>query len=107
MNSYPIACVGATSSHNGHIISAQSTIGQIYVDGLVPGAYHAVHLCPIVGHGTPYVDPIYGPGWITDIVSSPITTVQVEGQPIAMVGSVAGCGAVINSGSLVVNAVGP
>jgi len=107
MSSCPIARVGDASSHGGHIISSPTTIGQVFVDGLVPGSYQSVHLCPIFGHGTPYFDPIYGAGWITDIISSPITNIRIEGKPIAMIGSVAGCGAVITSGSPVVNAVAP
>ena len=107
MNSYPIACVGDTSSHGGFIITPVNTVGQIYVDGKIPGAFGAIHWCPIAGHGTPYLDPVHGSGWITPIVTSPVMDIFIEGNPIAMIGSQAACGAIIETGSPVVNAVGP
>ena len=81
----PVARLGDTSDHGGYIISVTTT--RTYCNGILVARLGDMHSCPIPGHG------------ITPLVSSPDMTIQAEGKVLATVGSVAGCGAVINSGS--------
>lgn len=80
-----IACLGNKSSHGGAIITAT---GGFTVNGLPAAVTGDLHLCPIIGHNT------------TPIIStSPNTGL---GKSILKVGDIAGCGAVITTGSLTV-----
>ena len=87
--SFPVSRIGDTSSHGGYLISTPIT--GVFVDTILPGVIGAMHACPIPGHG------------VTPIVSSPIMNVLIEGIPAAMVGSIAGCGAVMVTGSPTTN----
>jgi uncharacterized Zn-binding protein involved in type VI secretion len=81
----PIARLGDPSNHGGYIVSV--TTKKTYCNGILVARVGDLHSCPIPGHG------------ITPIVSSPNSTIMAEGEILATVGSVAGCGAVINAGS--------
>ena len=83
--SNPVARLGDTSSHGGTIVSVTTT--RTYCNGILVARLGDMHACPIPGHGT------------TPLVSSPDSTISAEGHVLATVGSVAGCGAVINSAS--------
>ena len=77
----PVAILGTTSSHGGSMISAsgsklQTNLGPACLVG-------DQHSCPLPGHG------------ITPIVSNGSTRLTVQGTPVALEGSVAGCGAVL------------
>lgn len=75
------AIIGTTSSHGGTMISASGSAFQ------TPGGAVCLqgdqHSCPIHGHG------------VTGISSGCATNTQVGGTPVAMQGSVAGCGATL------------
>lgn len=79
----PIARLGDTSTHGGTIISAGS---QYRCDGILVARVGDFHSCPIPGHG------------ITAITTGS-NKVRSEGQLVAAIGSLTGCGAVINTGS--------
>lgn len=77
-----VAVIGTTSSHGGTMISAS---GSHFITP--QGAVCLIgdsHSCPITGHGT------------TAIVSGTSTQTTSNGKTIAIAGSVAGCGAVLN-----------
>ena len=78
-----VARVGDPSDHGGQIVSGSSTRT---VDGIACARVSDRHSCPRPGHG---VTPI--------TTGSPST--NVDGNPIARVGSMVGCGAVITAGS--------
>lgn len=82
-----VARLGDSSSHGGTIVSASSTVKA---NGIGVARNGDLHSCPIPTHGT------------TAISSN--SSVKVESQSIITVGCVAGCGAVISSGSPDVNA---
>jgi uncharacterized Zn-binding protein involved in type VI secretion len=80
--SLPVAVLNTTSSHGGHMITASGTKfvtpqGDVCLQG-------DSHSCPIAGHG------------ITPIVSGCSTKSTISGTPVALSGSVAGCGAVLD-----------
>jgi len=78
-----VARLGDGSSHGGTIISSAS---KTSVNGIHVARVGDLHSCPVPGHGiTPIVS---GSGHFT-----------CEGELVAVVGSVCGCGAVINAGS--------
>ena len=83
-----IARLGDTSDHGGVIISSAS---KTTVDGKLVARVGDSHSCPIPGHGVTAI----GTGSSTYIC---------EGAVTAVVGSVCGCGAVINSGSATASA---
>lgn len=87
--SQPLCRIGDTSNHGGVIISSPVS-GQID-NGSQVATIGSLHSCPLPLHG------------VTPIVSSPITTVHIDGIVVAMVGSVAGCGAVMVTGSPTTN----
>ena len=78
-----VARIGDPSDHGGSIVSGSSTR---LVDGKQCARVTDMHSCPRPGHGT-----------------TPITTgspsTNVDGHPIARVGSKVGCGASISAGS--------
>lgn len=82
----PVAVVGTSSTHGGQMITATGTTniakeGPVCLEG-------DLHSCPI--HG------------VTPIVSNLTQYVTTNGKPVAIQGSVAGCGAVLN-GSFATN----
>ena len=85
----PLCRVGDHSNHGGVIIS--SPISNKYDNGAQIAVIGALHACPIPFHG------------VTPIISSPIVTVNFDNITAAMIGSVAGCGAVMNTGSPTTN----
>ncbi len=85
----PIAILGTTSSHGGVMITASGT--DLQLQGGAACLEGDLHSCPIQGHG------------VTPIVSGCSVNATDQGKPIAIQGSVAGCGAVLN-GSFAPNA---
>lgn len=83
-----VARLGDTSDHGGVIISASS---NVKANGIEVARQGDQHSCPIKGHG------------ITPLTAS-VTDVKVNGRLVITIGSQAGCGAVIDSGSPDVNA---
>lgn len=78
--SKPVAVLGTTSSHGGHMVSASGTKfttpqGKVCVTG-------DLHSCPISGHGT-------------TAVTGNATKSRTNGKAIALQDAVAGCGAVL------------
>jgi uncharacterized Zn-binding protein involved in type VI secretion len=80
----PQARLGDTSSHGGTIISGSVTA---FANGKPVARMGDMHVCPIPGHG------------VTPIVGGSMNT-ATDGRPNARFGDIAGCGAVIVSGSL-------
>jgi uncharacterized Zn-binding protein involved in type VI secretion len=80
-----VARLNDTSDHGGSIISSASKTTDN--TGRLIARKNDLHSCPIPGHGT------------TAISSKVSSTFICEGQPVAVVGSVCGCGATINTGS--------
>jgi uncharacterized Zn-binding protein involved in type VI secretion len=78
-----IARLNDRSSHGGYIATAS---GVTTANGIQVAVQGDSHSCPIPGHGT-------------TSLSSIILDVDSNGKKILTVGAVAGCGAVINSGS--------
>jgi uncharacterized Zn-binding protein involved in type VI secretion len=83
MSQEKVARLGDTSDHGGVIITASSTV---FADGIKVAAVGDLHSCPIPGHG------------ITAITNGS-GRFFAEGDVVAVVGSVCGCGARINTGS--------
>lgn len=77
-----IVRLGDTSSHGGSMITATA---NFRVNGRVACVNGNLHTCPIRGHG---VTPVTGTATFTS-----------TGQRVVKTGDVAGCGAVITSGS--------
>lgn len=75
--------LGDSSNHGGTMVSASSVNFQ--VNGKKVCVNGDMHSCPIPYHGTTAV--------------SSACSVTSGGQPILHVGNVAGCGAVLSSGS--------
>jgi uncharacterized Zn-binding protein involved in type VI secretion len=75
--------LGDTSDHGGVVISSAA---ETYVDGILVARVGDLHSCPIPGHG------------ITPIINGS-GNFYSENNITAVVGSVAGCGAVIITGS--------
>jgi uncharacterized Zn-binding protein involved in type VI secretion len=82
----PVARLGDTSSHGGTIISAST---HKTADGRGIARSGDDHSCPLPGHG------------ITALSATSVNT--CDGRQIVRIGDVAGCGAVISSGSPVVS----
>lgn len=80
----PQARLGDRSSHGGSIITGSVTA---FVNGRPVARMGDMHVCPIPGHG------------VTPIVGGSMNT-ATDGRPNARLGDIAGCGAVIVSGSL-------
>lgn len=78
-----VARLGDTSDHGGVIITSASTTK---VNGVLVARVGDIHYCPIPGHGN------------TAIVLTGSSNFKCEGAVTAVVGSLAGCGAAINSG---------
>ena len=78
-----IARLGDTSDHGGVIISSASLTK---VNGILAARVGDLHSCPIPGHG------------ITAITTGS-NKFTCEGKIVAVIGSVCGCGATINTGS--------
>lgn len=78
-----VAIVGTGSSHGGTMITGSGTHFTT-VDGAVCRVGD-LHSCPITGHG------------ITPIVSGGAVNTNCQGLALAIQGSVAGCGAVLDS----------
>jgi uncharacterized Zn-binding protein involved in type VI secretion len=76
-----VVTVGCKSSHNGVVITGDSTFRYCGIDTACIGHLHS---CP--EHG------------ITDIVETPQSQVVINGQLVAVTGAKAGCGAVIEGG---------
>jgi uncharacterized Zn-binding protein involved in type VI secretion len=79
----PAARLGDTSNHGGTIITAAS---NYRCDGIPAARVGDLHFCPRKGHG------------VTPIVTGSIL-VRHQGKYVACIGSITGCGAVINVGS--------
>lgn len=79
-----LALLGSTSSHGGTVISASSNFNCAGVGVARLGDSHS---CPIDGHG------------VTPLVSTPTQNLTNNGEVVATIGAVAGCGAVIETGS--------
>jgi uncharacterized Zn-binding protein involved in type VI secretion len=83
----PQTRLGDISSHGGTVITGSiSTV----VNGRPAARMCDLHVCPIPGHG------------VTPIVTGSLNT-AADGRPNARLGDIAGCGAVIVTGSLNVN----
>ncbi len=80
----PQARLGDISSHGGTVITGSFTT---LVNGRPVARMCDLHVCPIPGHG------------VTPIVSGSFDT-TTDGRPNARMGDMAGCGAVIVTGSL-------
>ena len=80
----PLARLGDTSSHGGTIITGSVTA---FANGRPVARMCDLHVCPIPGHG------------VTPIVGGSLDT-TTDGRPNARLGDIAGCGAVIATGSL-------
>jgi uncharacterized Zn-binding protein involved in type VI secretion len=80
-----IARLGDSSSHGGTIISTNqdNTVTANSIPIAVAGAMHS---CPITGHGTTSITPI-------------TVKTYINNKLVLTIGAVAGCGAVINTGS--------
>lgn len=78
------ARLGDMSSHGGTVITGSVTT---VVNSRPVARMCDLHVCPIPGHG------------VTPIVSGSLNT-ATDGRPNARVGDMAGCGAVIVTGSL-------
>lgn len=78
-----IAVIGSSSSHGGSIITGDP---NVLVNGKLVSRKGDLHTCPLPGHG------------VTAIVGNCVETLIIDGAPVAKVGSVCGCGAVISSG---------
>jgi uncharacterized Zn-binding protein involved in type VI secretion len=83
MSQQPVARLGDTSDHGGVIISSGS---KYRCDGILVARMGDSHSCPIPGHG------------ITAITTAS-PKVKSEGQYVAAITSVTGCGAIIQTGS--------
>jgi uncharacterized Zn-binding protein involved in type VI secretion len=77
-----IAIIGTTSSHGGEMVSA--TGSSFMTKSGAVCRVGDMHSCPIPGHNT------------TAIVSGGAANTNCMGAAIAINGSVAGCGAVLN-----------
>lgn len=82
--SVPAAILGTTSTHGGEMISANGTLFSAPGTEGVLCILGDLHSCPIPGHG------------ITPIISGCATASMTNGNAIAIEGSVARCGAVLN-----------
>lgn len=76
-----IATIGSTTDHGGVITTGNS---NFLVNNKKVSCLGDTHNCPI--HG------------INTIVSACVTRLIIDGKPVAHIGSICGCGAVINSG---------
>lgn len=83
-----VARLGDTSSHGGTIVSASD---DTFANGRGIARAGDLHDCPINGHGTTEISAI-------------TTKTYVNGRLVVTVGAIAGCGAVISTGSLNVDA---
>jgi uncharacterized Zn-binding protein involved in type VI secretion len=79
----PVARLGDTSSHGGHLITASA---DLTADGIAVARLGDLHTCPITGHGT------------TAMVTASVTFFD-DAKGIVRVGDLAGCGAAIATGS--------
>ncbi len=80
----PQARLGDVSSHGGTIITGSVTT---LVNGRPVARMCDLHVCPILGHG------------VTPIITGSLDTAS-DGRPNARLGDIAGCGAMIVTGSL-------
>lgn len=80
----PQARLGDVSSHGGTVITGSVTA---FVNGRPVARMCDMHVCPIPGHG------------VTPIVTGSLDT-ATDCRPNARMGDIAGCGAVIATGSL-------
>lgn len=78
-----VSLIGDTSSHGGSIITGSDTTS---VQGQPVAREGDLHVCPIQGHGTTSLSSIQ-------------SKLIIDGKPAITVGAVAGCGAVITSGT--------
>lgn len=88
MSAVAVVRLGDTSSHLGTIISASSV--NLKANGIPVAVDQDLHSCPIPGHG------------ITPVTSA--ITKTSGGRSLLRLGCVAGCGAVMVTGSPNVNA---
>ena len=79
----PQARLGDISNHGGTIITGSVTT---FVNGRPVARMCDLHVCPMHGHG------------VTPIVTGSLST-ATDGRPNARFGDIAGCGAVIITGS--------
>ncbi len=77
-----VAVIGTTSDHGGVMITA--TGDNYMTQAGVVCRLGDLHSCPIPGHG------------VTPIVSNCTQYALVDGKPVAIQGSLAGCGAALN-----------
>lgn len=83
MSQQPVARLGDTSDHGGTVISYGT---KFRCDGILVARLGDAHSCPIAGHG------------ITSITTAS-PKVKSEGQYVAAITSLTGCGARIVTGS--------
>ena len=79
---YQLIRLGDTSSHGGSMVTAG---GKATINGIIGCVDGDLHSCPIKDHG---VTPVVGTAKLTS-----------NGKRHVRVGDVAGCGAVLTSGS--------
>lgn len=84
MTAVPAAILGTTSTHGGSMITASGSLFTAPNSEGVLCILGDEHACPIHGHG------------VTPIVGGCATVSKTNGKMIAIEGSVAGCGAVLN-----------
>lgn len=89
MSSKPVVRKGDQSSHGGYMVTAG---GKPLVNGLQLCVSGDLHVCPIRGHGT-------------TAVSGTTEKFYSNGKKVLRVGDVAGCGAVLTTGSPTVKSV--
>ena len=80
----PQARLGDVSSHGGTVVTGSITA---FVNGRPVARMCDMHVCPIPGHG------------VTPIATGSLDT-STDCRPNARLGDIAGCGAVIVTGSL-------
>lgn len=83
MSSDNVAIIGTGSSHGGSMITATGSNFTTQQGAVC--RVGDLHSCPITGHG------------ITPIVSGGALNTNCQGSALAIAGSVAGCGAVLDS----------
>ena len=86
-----VARINDTSDHGGYIVSVTTTKTFLDSSSRLVARVGDLHICPIPGHG------------ITPIVNGS-GNFLCESKVTAVVGSICGCGARINSGSSTVTA---
>jgi len=90
MAATPVCRLGDTSNHGGVLITASD---DIFTDGIPACRDQDLHSCPLPGHG---ITPVTGTG----------VSALDGGRNRIRIGDVAGCGAVMNTGSPTTSSTG-